>query len=188
MICGINSSWGQKMLLLQLLKSFLIIGLGTFGGGMAAIPLIEHELVTVHGWVGIAELSELIAVAQMTPGPIGVNAATYTGYKVAGAAGAAVATAGYTFPSVVICVTLARVLGRFGSVSWVEALKKSVRPAAAGLIVAAVLTYGRAAVTDIWAAVIAIAAFAVLLLSKEKAHPALLILCGGIAGLVAYNV
>jgi chromate transporter len=175
------------MLLLQLLKSFLIIGLGTFGGGMAAIPLIEHEIVAVHGWITASELSGLIAVAQMTPGPIGVNAATYTGFKVAGVAGAAVATAGYTFPSIVICVALARVLARFGNVSWVEALKRAVRPAAAGLIIAAVLTYGRAAVTDVWTAVMAAATFAVLLLSREKAHPALLILCGGVAGVLVYG-
>lgn len=175
------------MILLQLLKSFLIIGLGTFGGGMAAIPLIEHEIVTVHGWITASELSELIAVAQMTPGPIGVNAATYTGFKVAGAAGAAVATAGYTVPSIIICLALARALAKYGSVSWVEALKKSVQPAAAGLIIAAVLTCGRAAVTDVWTAAIAVAAFAVLLLSKEKAHPALLILCGGVAGVFVFT-
>lgn len=174
------------MILLQLLKSFIIVCVGTFGGGMAAIPMIEHEIVTVHGWITSAELSELIAVAQMTPGPIGVNAATYTGYKVAGIAGAAVATAGYTMPSILICLTLVRVLAKLGGVSWVDMLKKSVQPAAAGLIIAAVLTYGKAAVTDLWTAVIAAAAFAVLLLSKDRIHPALLILCGGAVGVFIY--
>jgi chromate transporter len=174
------------MILLQLLKSFLTIGLGAYGGGVVTIPMIEHEAVAVHGWITASELSELIAVAQMTPGPIGLNAATYTGYKVAGIAGATVATAGFTIPSLVLCLTLAYILSKFGDAPWLEALKKSVQPAVAGLIIAAVLTYGKAAVTDVWTAIIAVAAFAILLLSKDKIHPALLILCGGIAGVFIY--
>ncbi len=170
------------MILLQLLKSFMIIGLGAYGGGIATIPMIEHEVVAVHGWVTASELSELIAVAQMTPGPIGLNAATYTGYKVAGIAGAAASTAGFTIPSLVLCLTMAYIISKFGGVPWMEALKKSVQPAVAGLIIAAVLTYGRAAVTDARTAIIAVAAFVVLLLSRDKIHPALLILCGGVVG------
>jgi len=174
------------MILLQLLKSFLIIGVGAYGGGLVTIPMIEHQAVAVHGWITASELSELIAVAQMTPGPIGVNAATYTGYRVAGIAGAAAATLGFVIPSLVLCLTLVYILSKFGGVTWIETLKKSVQPAVAGLIIAAVLTYGKAAVTDVWTAVIAVAAFAILLLSKDKIHPALLILCGGIAGVFIY--
>jgi chromate transporter len=174
------------IILLQLLKSFLIIGVGAYGGGLVTIPMIEHQAVTVHGWITASELSELIAVAQMTPGPIGVNAATYTGYRVAGIAGATAATLGFVIPSLVLCLTLAYILSKFGGVSWMEVLKKSVQPAVAGLIIAAVLTYGRAAVTDVRAAVIAAVAFVILLLSKDKIHPALLILCGGAVGVFIY--
>ena len=93
---------------------------------------------------------------------------------------------GFVIPSLVLCLTLVYILSKFGGVLWVETLKKSVQPAVAGLIAAAVLTYGRAAVTDVRAAVIAAAAFAVLLLSKDKIHPALLILLGGFAGVFIY--
>ncbi|GBU20405.1 chromate transporter [Fibrobacteres bacterium R8-0-B4] len=174
------------MILLQLLKSFLIIGVGAYGGGLVTIPMIKHETVTVHGWITASELSELIAVAQMTPGPIGVNAATYTGYRVAGIAGAAAATLGFVIPSLVLCLTLAYILSKFGAVPWMETLKKSVQPAVAGLIIAAVLTYGKAAVTDVWTAVIALAAFVIFILSRDRIHPALLILCGGIVGVFIY--
>jgi chromate transporter len=122
----------------------------------------------------------------MTPGPIGVNAATYTGFRVAGIAGAAAATAGFTIPSVLFCLTLAHILAKFGSVPWIEALKRSVQPAVAGLIIAAVITYGKTAVTDIRSAVLAAAVFVILLVSKEKIHPALLILCAGIVGILVY--
>jgi chromate transporter len=174
------------MILLQLLHSFLIIGVGAYGGGVVTIPMVEHEAVTVHGWITGKELSELIAVAQMTPGPIGLNAATYTGFKVAGIAGATVATAGFTIPSLALCLTMAYILSKFGGATWLEALKRSVQPAVAGLIVAAVLTYGKTAVTDVWTAVIAVVSFVILLLSKERIHPALLILCGGVAGVFIY--
>jgi len=174
------------MIQLELLKSFLIIGVGAYGGGLVTIPMIEHQAVTVHEWITASELSELIAVAQMTPGPIGVNAATYTGYRVAGIAGAAAATLGFVIPSLVLCLTLVYILSKFGGVSWMETLKKSVQPAVAGLIIAAMLTYGRAALTDVWSAVIAVAAFAVFVLSKDKIHPALLIILGGFAGVFIY--
>ena len=171
------------MILLQLLKSFLIIGAGAFGGGYSTITMIEHEIVTVHGWITSAELSELIAIAQMTPGPIGVNAATYTGFRVAGFWGAAAATAGFTLPSVIFCFALIRLIARAGGAPWMETMRKSVQPAVAGLITAAVLTYGQASVTDAGSAALAALTFAALAVSRDKIHPALLILCGGIAGI-----
>jgi chromate transporter len=149
--------------------------------------MIEHEIVNVHGWITAAELSELIAIAQMTPGPIGVNAATYAGFRVAGFWGAAAATAGFTLPSVIFCFALIRLFARAGSVPWVETLRKSVQPAVVGLIIAAVLTYSRSAVPDVRSAVFAALTFAVLAVSRDKVHPVALILCGGIAGIFAYR-
>jgi chromate transporter len=175
------------MIFLQLLASFFIIGAGAFGGGYATITMIEHEAVAVHGWVTPAELSEIIAVAQMTPGAIGVNAATYTGFRVAGFWGAAAATAGFTLPSAIFCFSLIWLLIRVGDVSWMEVLKKSVQPAVAGLIAAAVLTYGKSAVTDVYSVILAVWTFAVLMVSKGKVHPVLLILCGGAVGVLIYR-
>jgi chromate transporter len=123
----------------------------------------------------------------MTPGPIGVNAATYTGFHVAGVWGAAAATVGFTLPSVVFCAALIWLLIAIGSAAWMDTLKKCVQPAVVGLIIAAVMTYGKTAVVDISSAVIAGLIFVILAVSRERVHPVLLILCGGIAGVVIYG-
>jgi len=172
------------MILLQLLVSFLTIGAFAFGGGYSTITMIEHEVVAVHGWITAAELSELIAIAQITPGPIGVNAATYTGFQVAGFWGAAAATVGFTLPSIIICLALIRLFTRAaGKAPRANTLRSAVQPAVVGMIIAAVLTYGRAAITDAPAAVLAAATFAVLAISRDRIHPVLLILCGGVVGM-----
>ena len=82
------------MIYLQLFFSFLQIGLFSFGGGYAAMPLIQGQVVTLHGWLTISEFTDLITISQMTPGPIAVNSATFVGMKIAGIPGAIVATAG----------------------------------------------------------------------------------------------
>jgi len=172
---------------LSLFWSFFVIGAAAFGGGIVTIPMIEYELVTVRGWISAAELSELIAVAQMTPGPIAVNAATYTGFRVAGFWGALCATAGVTLPSVIFCSILMYFLVRFRHVQWVDTLRKSVQPAVAGLIIATVFIYGKSAVTDTWSAVIAFLTFSALVAFGRKIHPVILVVCGGAAGVVIYN-
>ena len=90
------------MTLLQLLFSFMQIGLFSIGGGYAAMPLIREQVVTVHGWLTMNEFADLVTIAEMTPGPIAINAATFVGMRVAGVTGVLVATAGNVFPSIVI--------------------------------------------------------------------------------------
>lgn len=82
------------MIYLQLFLSFLQIGMFSFGGGYAAMPLIQGQVVTLHGWLTMSEFTDLITISQMTPGPIAVNSATFVGMKIAGIPGAIVATAG----------------------------------------------------------------------------------------------
>jgi chromate transporter len=175
------------MILLQIFKSFFIIGLGSFGGGYVIIPMIEHQIVQGHGWITSAELAGIIAVAQMVPGIVGINTAAYTGVKTAGVLGAAAGTAGFTMPSIILCGLLIWSIARFGRVSWMEALKRSLRPAVAGLIIAAVLTFGKTSVADAPAAILAALTFAILMASRGKINPIALILCGGIAGIFIYG-
>ena len=85
------------MIYLQLFWSFLQIGLFSFGGGYAAMPLIQGQVVTSHGWLTMSEFTDLITISQMTPGPIAVNSATFVGLKIAGIPGAVVATVGCIF-------------------------------------------------------------------------------------------
>lgn len=96
------------MIYLQLFLSFLQIGLFSFGGGYAAMPLIQGQVVTLHGWLTMSEFTDLITISQMTPGPIAVNSATFVGMKIAGIPGAVVATAGCILPSCIIVTILAR--------------------------------------------------------------------------------
>ena len=95
------------MIYLRLFMSFLQIGLFSFGGGYAALPLIQEQIVELHGWLSQSEFTDLITISQMTPGPIAVNAATFVGIRVAGIPGAVTATLGCIFPSCVIVSILA---------------------------------------------------------------------------------
>ena len=95
------------MILLKLFLSFLQIGAFSFGGGYAAMPLIQGQVVQGHGWLSMSEFTDLITISQMTPGPIAVNSATFVGIKIAGIPGALVATFGCILPSCVLVTFIA---------------------------------------------------------------------------------
>ena len=96
------------MIYLQLFISFLQVGMFSFGGGYAAMPLIQGQVVTLHQWLSMEEFTDLITISQMTPGPIAVNSATFVGIKIAGIPGAIVATLGCILPSCMIVTLLAK--------------------------------------------------------------------------------
>ena len=97
------------MIYLELFWSFFQIGLFSIGGGYAAMPLIQNQVVDIHPWLTMTGFADIMAIAEMTPGPIAVNAATFVGIQVAGLPGALIATIGCIFPSCVIVMTLAYV-------------------------------------------------------------------------------
>ena len=101
------------MIYLQLFLSFFQIGLFSFGGGYAAMPLIQGQIVKIHGWMTMSEFTDLITISQMTPGPIAVNSATFVGLRVAGYVGAVVATLGCILPSCIIVTVIVRLYLRF---------------------------------------------------------------------------
>ena len=101
------------MILLKLFWSFFQIGLFSIGGGMAAIPLIQNQVVSINGWLTLTEFTDLVTIAEMTPGPIGINSATFVGIRIAGLPGAIAATAGCVLPSCIIAAILAWVYYRF---------------------------------------------------------------------------
>ena len=92
---------------LELLWSFFQIGLFSIGGGYAAMPLIEHQVVDLHGWLNMTQFADIVTISQMTPGPIAINSATFVGTRVAGLPGAIVATVGCVLPSCIIVLFLA---------------------------------------------------------------------------------
>lgn len=128
------------MIYLQLFLSFLQIGALSFGGGYASMPLIEAQIVTSHGWLTMTEFSNLVTIAEMTPGPIAVNAATFVGTKVAGVLGALVATAGCILPACVLVTLIARLYLKYRNLTVLQSVLGSLRPAVVAMIASAGLT------------------------------------------------
>lgn len=115
---------------------FFKTGLFAVGGGLATVPFLR-DMGAAYGWLSEAELANIIAIAESTPGPIGVNAATYVGYLVCGIPGAVVATIGLVTPSVIIIVLIAKAIKKYYNSYLVQSLFKALRPSAIGLITAA---------------------------------------------------
>lgn len=124
------------MILLQLFWEFFKTGLFAVGGGMATLPFLS-DIGNRTGWFTQAKLADMIAVSESTPGPIGVNMATYVGFEIAGIPGAVVATLGLICPSIIIILLIARVLEKFRSNRTVDAAFYGLRPCSVALIAAA---------------------------------------------------
>ena len=130
------------MILLQLFWEFFKTGLFAVGGGMATLPFV-YDMSTRTGWFTQAKLADMIAVSESTPGPIGVNMATYVGFETAGIPGAVIATMGLICPSIIIILLIARVLKQFRSNKTVDAAFYGLRPCSIALIAAAGLLVAR---------------------------------------------
>lgn len=125
------------MILLTLFWSFFQVGLFAFGGGLAALPLIRQQVVVIHSWLDMAAFTDLVTIAEMTPGPIALNAATFVGTRVAGLPGAVVATLGCITPSLIIVLILARVYQAWRDKAAFQGVLSGLRPAAVALIASA---------------------------------------------------
>lgn len=132
----------------KLFLAFARVGVMTFGGGYAMIPILEREIVDRHGWATEEELMDYYAVGQCTPGVIAVNTATFIGYKVAGTVGGVVATLGVIFPSLVIITLIAGILTNFADVPAVKSAFAGIRVCVCVLIFNAVLKLWKKAVVD----------------------------------------
>jgi len=184
------------MLLLQLFFAFLQVGLFSVGGGYAAIPLIQEQIVNVHGLMTLEEFSDLITVAEMTPGPIAINSATFVGMRVAGVGGAILCTLGCTLPSFCICLVLAYFYYKYRTMSGVQKVLAAMRPAVVALIASAGLSILMLGLfgTDMFSArienirVVELIIFGVSLfiLRKYKASAVSVILGSGVVGTIIY--
>ncbi len=125
------------MIYLELLWSFFQVGLFSIGGGYAAMPLIQHQVVDIHPWLTMTQFADIITIAEMTPGPIAVNSATFVGIQVAGVPGAVIATVGCILPSCVIVMALAYVYYHFRGLTIVQGVLAGMRPAVVAMIASA---------------------------------------------------
>ncbi len=135
------------MILLRLFWEFFKTGLFAVGGGMATLPFL-YDMSARTGWFSPAQLADMIAVSESTPGPIGVNMATYVGYSTAGIFGSLTATLGLVTPSVIIILIIAGFLNRFRSNRYVDSVFYGLRPCSIGLIAAAGLLVAKIALFD----------------------------------------
>jgi len=186
------------MILLNLFWSFFQIGLFSIGGGYAAMPIIQHQIVELHHWLNMTEFADVITISQMTPGPIAINSATFVGLRIAGLGGAVVATLGCVLPSFVIVLILAATYYRYRNLSLIQGVLGGLRPAVVALIASAglsllVLSFwngGPASFhlssVDYVAVVLFAASLAILRI--KKSDPMLVMAGAGVAGLIAYSV
>ncbi len=136
------------MNILQLVLAFLQVGAFSIGGGYAAMPLIREQTVALHSWLTAAEFADLVTIAEMTPGPIALNAATFVGMRVAGLPGALAATFGCVLPSVVIVSLLSWLYGRFRSGRAMQTILGTLRPVVVALIASAAVALIQTACTQ----------------------------------------
>ncbi len=180
-------------LLPQLFWSFLQIGLFSIGGGYAAMPLIQAQVVDAHNWLSLQEFADLVTIAEMTPGPIAVNGATFVGIRVAGIPGAVIATLGCILPSILIVSVLAYVYKRWRNLRTFQDVLSALRPVIVALIAAAGLRLLLAALFPEGISLqgldpVALLLFlgAMLLLRKWKKSPVLVIFLSGGLGAALY--
>lgn len=184
------------MILIRLFYEFCKVGLFAIGGGMATIPFL-NKMADATGWFTRMDLLNMIAISESTPGPIGVNMATYVGYHIAGLTGAVVATLGLTFPSIVVIVIIAKALKKFGDSPYVKAAMYGLRAASAGLIAAAGIsvaevtllnipgfkTAGLSQLFEVRGIILALILF-VLTKKYSKVHPVAFLAASAVVGVV----
>jgi chromate transporter len=175
---------GAHLILLDIALAFLLIGLLSLGGGYAMIPLLQREAAR-FGILG-KEFCNVVAIAEMTPGPVGVNLSTYTGYKVAGVLGAIVATASNVGPTAALMLAISKLFYRFRADAHVERFLSGFRLVVIGLMASAAILMAEAIglCSDYRAMAIFLAALA--LGYRRGIHPIPLILAAGAAGLLLY--
>ena len=182
------------MIYLQLIFAFLQIGLFSIGGGYAALPMIQDQVVDGYQWITMNEFSDVLTISQMTPGPIAINAATFVGNKVAGILGALCATVGVVLPSFFIVLLLAFLYYKYRNLKAMNAILKGLRVAVVALIASAGITLITQAIfmdgilfatIDYFSLILFIVAF--ILLVKFKQNPILVMFLCGIIALITQN-
>ena len=177
------------MIYLQLLISYMKIGFFGFGGGYAMLSLIQNEIVEQHGWITAQQFADIVAISQMTPGPIAINSATYIGYTVGGFWGSVVATFAVCLPALTIMLALTKFFLKLKDNHYVHSVLVAMRPVVVGMIAAAALLLmfpknsADGTFIDHWSWILF---GATLYASYKKVNPILLILLSAVAGIVIY--
>ncbi|MDD3404384.1 MAG: chromate transporter [Hespellia sp.] len=181
------------MIYLTLFYEFFKIGLFAIGGGMATIPFLI-DLSAKYNWYTTSEFANMVAISQSTPGPVGINMATYAGFEAAGIPGALIATLSLVLPSIVIIIIIARFMQNFSDNPIVKAVFNGIRPTVAALILYAVLELSKISLLiatdsgykpDYLSIFICIVMFLLMEIPKlKKLHPLVWIAAGAVLGII----
>lgn len=176
------------MIFLELFLSFFKIGAVSFGGGYAMIPLIASEIIS-HGWMENNEFIQILAIAEMTPGPIAVNSATFVGYKSIGVLGSASATFGVALPSLLLILLVSQFFFKYNNHPMTKLIFYGIRPVIAGLIISAVIFIAKTTLLTTEGHLVSwnmdtvmITGVMLLMAFKTKVHPIILICIAGLLG------
>jgi chromate transporter len=169
-------------MLLSLFLTFCKIGLFSFGGGYAVLAMIQQEVVNINAWMTASEFADIVAISQMTPGPIAINAATFVGYRQGGIPGSLVCTLGVIFPSIVLMLAITFTYIKLTKLPWFQNIFQKLRWVTLGLIAAAMLLIGKTAFTDLFSVIIFLVALFVTW--RWKTNPIYLMLGAAVIGLI----
>lgn len=172
-------------LIFQLFISFFKIGIMTFGGGMAMLPILEREVVDKRNWATREELLDYYAVSQCTPGIIAVNVATFIGHKLKGIKGGIIATVGVVCPSVIIILIIATFLKTFSSIVAVKKAFNGIRVAVCALVISTVIGLCKKGIKDFLGIIIAVLTFGIIV--AFNLSPIYVVVCAVIIG-ISYNL
>lgn len=182
------------MIYLKLFISFLKIGAFSFGGGYAAMPIIQSEVVDANHWLTIAEFNDLITISQMTPGPIAINSATFVGIRIAGIKGAIVATLGCIMPSFILVTLLAQVYMKYKKLRMLQSILSILRPAIVSMIAISGIKILQSAfglnepvIENLKLHMLAIFIICIVLLLKYNKNPIFVMVLAGLLNLF-YNI
>ena len=169
------------MIFVHLFLEFFKIGLFSFGGGYATIPFLYH-ISQVYNWYSLDELTQMVAVASITPGPVGINVATYAGLKSAGILGSALATVAEMLPSLFLVIIVSKLLRKFSDNFYVRSLIETLKPISCGLLTAVAIGLLKPEIKDIKAMILL--AFLLLISWKSKKDPLFYILIAAVVGVL----
>lgn len=185
-------------MLIELFIAYFKIGLFSFGGGLAALPLIQNQIVDTHGWLTLTEFTDLVTIAQMTPGPIALNAATFVGLQISGIQGALIATLGCILPSVIMVSILLYIYNKYKDLYVLQGALQGLRPAVvalvstAGITIATIAIFGETKEINInninYLSIIIFTIALIILRKYKKINPVYVMLLSGIIGGLIYYI
>jgi chromate transporter len=173
-------------MLIKLFIAFLKIGAFSFGGGYGILVFMQREIIENYHWITLQDFTNIVAIAEITPGPIAINTATFVGYKMWGFQGSAIATLGLVLVPFTLSLIVSIYFNKFKHLKQVNWILKGIRPAVLGLIAAACFNIGKISFVDIKSVIIGILVF--IGVYKFKLHPILALALSGVLGIVIYGM